>query len=55
MPELIKYVLAEKKVDYVLAGNISSDPLEARFGRFRRSAGTNYFISVRQILEAEKG
>ena len=54
MPELINYVLAEKKVDYVLTGNISSDPLEARFGRFRRSSGTNYFISVNQILEAEK-
>ena len=54
MVGLIPYLLNEKKLDYVLTGNLQSDPLEGRFGRYRRSAGTNYFISVRQILEAEK-
>ena len=54
MPELIKYLLNEKELDYVLIGNLQSDPIERRFGRYRRPAGTIYFISVRQILEAEK-
>ena len=54
MVGLIPYLLNGKKLDYVLTGNLQSDPLEGRFGRYRRSAGTNYFISVRQILEAEK-
>ena len=54
MVGLIPYLLNEKKLDYVLSGNLQSDPLEGRFGRYRRSAGTNYLISVRQILEAEK-
>ena len=54
MPELTKYLLIEKDLDYVLTGNLQSDPIERRFGRYRRSAETNYFISVRQILEAEK-
>ena len=53
MPDLINYLLTKKDLDYVLTGNLSSDPIEGRFGRYRRSAGTNYFISVRQILEAE--
>ena len=54
MSELIKYLLTEKDLDYVLTGNLQYDPIERRFGRYRSSAGTNYFISAWQILEAEK-
>ena len=38
----------------MLLGQMQSDPLEHRFGSYRRMAGSNYFISVRQIIEAEK-
>ncbi|QQP53745.1 Putative LOC101234561, partial [Caligus rogercresseyi] len=31
-----------------------SDPIEKRFGWYRQLSGGNYYISVRQILEAEK-
>lgn len=54
MAELIPYLLNERKLNFVLTAKLQSDQLEGRFGRYRRSAGTNYFISVRQILEAEK-
>ena len=54
MPKLVSYLLTKKKINYVLPGDVSSDPIKGRFGRYRRSAGTNYFISVYQILEAEK-
>lgn len=44
----------EKNLDYVLLGLINSDPLEGRFGWYRQLAGTNYYLSVWQFLEAEK-
>ncbi|QQP35188.1 Putative LOC101234561 [Caligus rogercresseyi] len=39
---------------YVLPSLFQSDPIEKRFGWYRQLSGGNYFISVRQILEAEK-
>lgn len=52
--ELADYLLTEKNFVYVLLGKVNSDPLERRFGWYRQLAGANYFISVRQFLEAEK-
>ncbi len=52
--EMAKCLLEEHEFSYVLLGQIQSDPLEKRFGWYRHLAGSNYFISVRQILEAEK-
>ena len=54
MPELAEYLLEKKSLDFVLLGQISSDPIEKRFGQYRQLAGANYFLSVRQFLEAEK-
>ena len=51
--ELINY-LSDLKFSYVLTGKFQTDPLEARFGKHRRLAGTNYHISVREIRESEK-
>ena len=53
MPRITKYILTEKQLDYILTANIQ-DCFEGRWGSSRPSAGTNYFISVRQVLEAEK-
>ena len=39
---------------YILSGNIQSDPLEKRFGRYWQLRGANYFGSQKQFLEAEK-
>jgi hypothetical protein len=54
LKELAEYLLEETCLDYVLLGKINSDPIERRFGCYRQLAGANYFISVRQFLEAEK-
>jgi hypothetical protein len=54
LTDLATYLLDEKKLEYVLLGKVNSDPLERRFGWYRQLAGANYFISVRQFLEAEK-
>ena len=39
---------------YILSGNIQSEPLEKRFGRYRQLSGANYFGTQKQFLEAEK-
>ncbi len=54
LASLARYLLTEKKYEYVLLGKVQSDPLEKRFGWYRQLAGANYFVSARQILEAEK-
>ena len=53
-PLLVEYLLKEKELKYILSGNIQSDPLEKRFGRYRQYSGANYFGSQKQFLEAEK-
>ncbi len=52
--EVAKELLDNEEFSYVLTGNLQSDPIERRFGWYRQLAGSNYFVSVRQILEAEK-
>ena len=47
-------LLDEKGFKFVLLGFIDSDPIERRFGWYRQLCGANYFLSVRQFLEAEK-
>ena len=52
--ELAAYLLQSKNFTYVLPGKALSDRLEKRFSWYRQSCGGNFFISVRQVLEAEK-
>ncbi len=52
--EAASSLLGRKEFSYVLLGHLQSDPLEKRFGWYRQLAGANYFVSLRQILEAEK-
>ena len=47
-------MLIEREFEYVLLGQFQSDVIEQRFGWYRQLSGANYFVSVRQILEAEK-
>jgi hypothetical protein len=54
LKELSFYLLDVKGLKYVLFGLINSDPIERRFGWYRQLAGANYYLSVRQFLEAEK-
>ncbi len=54
LPQVASYLMQEKKFPQVLLGQLQSDPIEKRFGWYRQLAGANYYVSVRQILEAEK-
>lgn len=51
--DLMYYVSKELKMIYLLTGKIQTDELEYRFSLYRRMGGTNYHISMRQILEIE--
>ena len=51
---LAKYLLEHCKFKYVLLGQVQSDELEQHFGKYRQLLGGNFFVSVRQVLEAEK-
>ncbi len=52
--EVAEELLQRDDMNFVLLGFLQSDPIERRFGWYRQLAGGNYFISIRQILEAEK-
>ena len=54
LPLAANYLLNEKIFSYVLLGFFQSDPIEKHFGWYRQLCGANYYVSVRQILEAEK-
>ncbi|GBO36932.1 hypothetical protein AVEN_249053-1 [Araneus ventricosus] len=54
MPALAKYCFDTLNFDYFLPGKIQTDPLEDRFGSYRRLGGTNYNVSIRQIYEGEE-
>ena len=49
-----RHLLTECNFLYVLLGKIQSDIIEKRFGKYRQMSGSNYFISVRQLMESEK-
>lgn len=54
LPNLIALLLSTYDFEFVLTGFLQSDPLEARFGRYRQMSGGNFFISVKQVIESER-
>ncbi|KAH9375571.1 hypothetical protein HPB48_009423 [Haemaphysalis longicornis] len=51
--EICAYCFDELKMSFVLLGKFQTDLLEDRFGCYRRLAGSQYHLSVRQIYECE--
>ena len=39
---------------YVLLGKVKTDNLESRFGNYAQVFGSNYLISVKEVLQSEK-
>ena len=54
MITLIKYLLQECELCYVLLGKFQTDQLESRFGHYRQLSGSNYLVSVQEVLQSEK-
>ena len=52
--EMAEYLLETGLFQYILTAMFTSDPIEERFGWYRQLGGGNFYISVRQLLEAEK-
>jgi hypothetical protein len=50
---LIKFSLLSLNVNYVLTGKFQTDNLERTFGKYRNLSGSNYNVSVQQVMEAE--
>jgi hypothetical protein len=48
------YLIQSAGFSFVLLGHLQSDPLERRFGRYRQMAGSNCFISYRNVIESER-
>ena len=51
---LVKDLLDNHKLKYVMLGRFQTDNLEARFGQYRMLSGTNYLVSVKQVIQSEK-
>lgn len=51
--QLSEYCKAELNFKYLLPGKIQTDNLEARFGKYRTMAGSQYLITIRQVFEVE--
>ena len=51
---LAKNLIAKHGFHYVLLGKMQSDPLEGRFGMYRQLNGASFFVSVREVMLAEK-
>jgi len=54
MSSLCKYLLEVLKFEYVVTGKFQTDYLKYRFAQYRLLSGTNFHISVREIMESEK-
>ena len=52
--EMVEYLQDRHGFTYVLSGKLMSDPIEGRFGWYRQSNGGNFYMSVKQVLTAEK-
>ena len=54
LPKLAAHLMQSHGFNYVLSGKFMSDPIEGRFGWYRQVNGGNFFMSIKQLLEAEK-
>ena len=54
VPKLALYLHQKLKQPYILSGKFTSDPIEGRFGWYHQASGGNLFISIKQLVEAEK-
>ena len=52
--KLIRYILENKNITYILTGHMQSDVIEKRFGWYRQSNCGLYHIGVFHVLNAEK-
>ena len=52
---LVNYLLDNAKWNYVMLGRFQPDNLETRFGQYIMLSGTNYLMSVKEVIQSERG
>ena len=51
---MIRDLITNGVLDYVLTEKFQTDQLESRFGHYRQLSGSNYLVSLADILQSEK-
>ena len=54
IPDLAMYMHEKHGFSYLWMGKLTSDSIEGRFGWYRQVNGRNYFMWVKQLIQAEK-
>ena len=54
IPDLAMYLQEKHGFSYLLTEKLASNLIESRFGWYRQVNGRNYFMCVKQLIEAEK-
>ena len=54
LPKLVEYLTEDIGFSYVLGSFVQNDPIEHHFGLYRQMSGSNYNISLCQVLENER-
>ena len=54
IPKLVNYLTGDCGFSYVLSSFLQNDPIEHHFGLYRQMSGSNYNVSVCQVLESER-
>ena len=48
---LVKDLFDNHKLNYVMLGRFHTDNLEARFSQYRMLSGTNYLLSIKEVIQ----
>ena len=51
---LFTELFEQYELNYILTGKFQTNNLEARFGLYRMLSGSNYLVSVIEVLQSEK-
>ena len=51
---LVKDLLDDHKLNYVMLGMFQTDNLEAGFSQYRMLSGTNYLVTVIEVIQRNK-
>ena len=54
IPDLAMYFARKAWISYLLTGKLTSNSIDGRFGWYRQVNGGNYFMCVKQLIQAEK-
>ena len=54
IPDLAQYLHQKLQLSYILPGKFTPHPIEGRFGWYCQANDENFYMSIKQLIEAEK-